>query len=203
MTHKWIALAAAAALVTSGCATKKYVGEQMVATQKQLTERIDEVEGQVEVNQTRLDEQEKMIESASKTAKDAFDRAVAAGQLAEGKFVYETTFTDDQIRFGSDKAELNDDAKANLDTFANGIKEKNDNVFIEIQGHTDSTGTEKHNYELGLARAEAVRLHLSGKHGFPLHRISVISYGESEPVADNKTKDGRQANRRVVIVVLQ
>jgi outer membrane protein OmpA-like peptidoglycan-associated protein len=203
MTPKWTVLAAAAALITSGCATKKYVEQQVVASQAQLGQRIDQVEGQVETNQSRLDEQQKLIDAASKTAKDAYDRAIAAGQLAEGKFVYETTFTDDQIRFSTDGAELDEQGKTNLDAFAEGIKSKNQNVFIEIQGHTDSTGTERHNYELGLARAEAVRRHLSNQHGFPLHRISVISYGEAEPIADNKTREGRAANRRVVIVVLQ
>ena len=203
MNTKWTAVALAAALATTGCATKKYVEQQVVATQEQMTQRIDQVEGQVEANQTRLDEQEQMIEDASKTAQDALDRAVAAGQLAEGKFIYEATFTDDQIHFETDEAELLGDAKAALDAFAAEIKGRNENVFIEIQGHTDSTGTDAHNYELGLDRAESVRRHLSSRHGFPLHRISVISYGESEPVADNESKEGRSANRRVVIVVLK
>lgn len=203
MNSKWIAVALMTALATSGCATKKYVEQQVTASKELVDERIDGVEGQVEANQTRLDEQETMIANASKSAQDAMDRAIAAGKLAEGKFVYETTFTDDQIHFESDGAQLSDSAMAALDEFAGPIKAKNDNVFIEIQGHTDSTGTDSHNYELGLQRAEAVRRHLSSKHGFPLHRISVISYGESEPIADNKTKEGRETNRRVVIVVLQ
>lgn len=203
MTQRYLTFALMAALLSTGCATKKYVDQQVVTSQEQMTERIDEVEGQVEANQTRLDEQEKMIENASKSAQDAYDRALAAGKLAEGKFIYETTFTDDQIRFKSDEAVLDDEAKVNLDAFAEEVKAKNENVFIEIQGHTDSTGTETHNYELGLERAEAVRRYLSSQHGFPLHRISVISYGESEPVADNKSREGRASNRRVVIVVLQ
>ncbi len=203
MNTKWTAVALAATLATTGCATKKYVEQQVATTQEQMTQRIDGVEDQVEANQTRLDDQEQMIEDASKTAQDALDRAVAAGRLAEGKFVYEATFTDDQIHFESDEAELLDDAKAALDAFAAMVKSKNENVYIEIQGHTDSKGSDAHNYELGLNRAEAVRRHLSSQHGFPLHRISVISYGESEPVADNDTEEGRLSNRRVVIVVLK
>ena len=203
MNTKWTAIALTAALATTGCATKKYVEQQVTTTQEQMTERIDQVEGQVEANQTRLDEQEQMIEDASKTAQDALDRAVAAGQLAEGKFVYEQTFTDEQIRFETDAAELAEEAQASLDTFAEQVKSRNENVFIEIQGHTDSTGSDAHNYELGLERAEAVRRHLSSKHEFPLHRISVISYGESEPIADNDSEEGRSSNRRVVIVVLK
>ncbi|MCB1036754.1 MAG: OmpA family protein [Acidobacteria bacterium] len=203
MNTKWTVLGLVVVFFTSGCATKKYVEQQVASSQEQVTQRIDQVEGQVEANQTRLDEQEKMIDDVSKTAQDALDRAVAAGQLAEGKFVYEATFTDDQIHFETNEAVLGDEAKAALDAFAREVKSKNENVFIEIQGHTDSTGSDSHNYELGLERAEAVRRHLSSQHGFPLHRISVISYGESEPVADNDTKEGRSANRRVVIVVLK
>ena len=56
---------------------------------------------------------------------------------------------------------------------------------------------------LGEKRAEAVRRYLSREQGLPLHRMSIISYGESEPIADNSTAAGRAHNRRVVLVVLQ
>jgi outer membrane protein OmpA-like peptidoglycan-associated protein len=81
------------------------------------------------------------------------------------------------------------------------LKAENQNVYLEIQGHTDSVGPEEYNFRLGLERAETVRRYLS-ESGIPLHRISVISYGEERPVATNKTKDGRSQNRRVVIQVL-
>lgn len=214
MSSRHLALATtlilASALVTSGCATKKYVKDQVTTSEQQTGKRIDQVEGQVESSQTKIDdhdrrlgEHDSRISSASKTAQDALERAEAAGKLAQGKFLYEVTFTDDQIQFASDKADLNDAAKATLDAFAADIKAKNQNVFIEIQGHTDGTGADTHNEELGLKRAESVRRYLSGQHGFALHRISVISYGESMPVADNKTPAGRAQNRRVVVVVLQ
>ncbi|MDY7093811.1 MAG: OmpA family protein [Acidobacteriota bacterium] len=200
---KWTALVLVAVLATTGCATKKYVGEQVSASEQQTSQRIEQVEGQVESNQTRLDEQEGNIEEASKTAQEALDRAIAAGKLAEGKFLYEASFTEDQVRFASDKAELDDSSRAALDAFAEKVKGENQNVYLEIQGHTDATGGDDHNYELGLERAETVRRYLNMEQGFPLHRMSVISYGESAPVGDNKTKEGRANNRRVVVVVLQ
>ena len=86
--------------------------------------------------------------------------------------------------------------------FAAQLKGNNQNVFIEIQGHTDNLGGDDYNEKLGEERAEAVRRYLS-KQGMPLHRMQVITYGEVEPVADNKTRDGRSQNRRVVLVVLQ
>ena len=74
-------------------------------------------------------------------------------------------------------------------------------MYLEIQGHTDSTGPDEYNYKLGEARAEAVRRYLS-KSGVALNRMSTISYGKDEPVDSNKTKEGRSKNRRVVVIVL-
>ena len=62
------------------------------------------------------------------------------------------------------------------------------NVFIEIEGHTDNVGSKEGNYELGLERAEAVKRYLYMQHQIPLHKISVISYGEEKPVAPNNTR---------------
>jgi len=200
-----ITAAAGLALIASGCATKKYVEGEIGG----VTKRVDDVQGQVEDNQTQLREHDTRISqnaassaAASKTAQEALDRAVAAGKLAEGKFLYETVLSDDAVKFGFDKTELSAEAKAALDAFAARLKTDNKNVYIEIQGHTDNVGSEEYNYMLGEKRAEAVRRYLSTV-GVPLHRMSVISYGETEPVADNSTREGRNQNRRVVLVVLQ
>ena len=75
-------------------------------------------------------------------------------------------------------------------------------VFIEVEGHTDSRGAASDNVRLGLERAEAVKRYVYENHKIPLHRVSVISFGEEKPVASNKTKEGRAQNRRVVIRVL-
>jgi outer membrane protein OmpA-like peptidoglycan-associated protein len=197
--------ALAVALLASGCATKKYVQQEVQG----VDQRVTDVEGQVEQAQTdirrneeELTRQREALAGASKTAREAYDRAVAAGELAEGKLLFEVAMTDDKVRFGFESSELSDEAKAFLDDFAEKLKAENKNVFIEVQGHTDSTGSEKYNYDLGLSRAEAVRRYLNLR-GIPLHRISVISYGETEPVADNGTREGRAQNRRVVLVVLE
>jgi outer membrane protein OmpA-like peptidoglycan-associated protein len=200
-----VAATSALALVASGCATKKYVEGEVAG----VSQRVDGVESQVEDTQTRLREHDTQISStktavveASRTAQDALARAQAAGKLAEGKFLYETVLSDDAVKFGFDRAELADEAKAALDAFADRLRTENKNVYVEIQGHTDNIGGEQYNLQLGEKRAEAVRRYLSTK-GVPLHRMSVISYGETEPVADNSGRDGRSQNRRVVLVVLQ
>lgn len=194
-----VALSLTALVGTTGCATKKYVKQETGA----VNTRVDDVQGQVEQTQTRLDTHDRQIGDVSKTAQDALRRAQEAGKLAEGKFLYETVLTDDKAKFAVDTADLSTEAQAAIDQFAEQLKSQNKNVYVEIQGHTDSTGSEKYNEELGLLRAEAVRRYLNQKHGFPLHRINVISYGETASVADNNTREGRSQNRRVALVVLQ
>jgi peptidoglycan-associated lipoprotein len=195
-----LSVSMAALLVgTTGCATKKYVRQETGA----VGTRVDNVQGQVEEAQTRLNTHERQIGEVSTTAQEALKRAQEAGKLAEGKFLYETVLTDDKVKFGFDTSDLSPEAQSAVDEFASQLKTQNKNVYIEIQGHTDSVGSETYNEELGLLRAEAVRRYLNQKHGFPLHRINVISYGESAAIADNTSRDGRSQNRRVALVVLQ
>jgi peptidoglycan-associated lipoprotein len=195
----------AAALATTGCATKKYVREQTQV----VDSRVNGVQGQVEEAQTRLATHDRQItevgataQTASKTAQEALQRAQEAGLLAQGKFLYETVLTDDKVKFGFNRKVLSPEAQAELDTFAEQLKGDNKGVYIEIQGHTDNVGGPAYNTQLGESRAEAVRDYLNKKHKFPLHRMNVISYGEEEPVADNANRDGRAQNRRVALVVL-
>lgn len=188
----------AAMAATTGCATKKYVRTETGA----VSTRVDEVQGQVEEAQTRLDTHDRQIGETSKTAQEALQRAQEAGKLAQGKLLYETVLSDDKVKFGFDTSDLSPEAEAALDAFAAQLTSENQNVYIEIQGHTDSVGSEKYNEELGMLRAESVRRYLNQKHSIPLHRINVISYGESASVADNATRQGRSQNRRVALVVL-
>ena len=193
-----------------GCASKGYVSQEVSREVATVHARVDDVEGQVEANQQRLDVQGERIEavsgvaeSASQTAREALDRAVNAGKLAEGKLLFETALTDDKVKFGFDEDTLSPEGKAALDEVAGQLVAANESVYVEIQGHTDATGTDDYNLELGFERAQAVLRYLNMRHGVPLHRMSAISYGESAPVADNSSRDGRVQNRRVVLVVLK
>jgi outer membrane protein OmpA-like peptidoglycan-associated protein len=185
----------------SGCATKTYVGEQVSKSSATSEKRINEVESQVEATQTRVKEHDSRIAELDKTTREALERAQAAGKLAEGKFVFSLVLSDDAVKFPVNKSALSQDAEDRLKDFAERLKSENKNVFLEIQGHTDSTGTPEFNMQLGEARAEAVRRFLN-RQGIALNRMSTISYGQDEPVDSNKTKDGRAKNRRVVVVVL-
>ena len=201
---QWTAMGGAlllGAFGLAGCATKRYVGDEVSKSSAAAERHISQVESQVEQTQTKVKEHDTKITELDKTTRDALERAQAAGKLAEGKFVYSLVLSDDAVKFPTDKFALSDEAKAKLDDFANRLKSENKNVYLEIQGHTDSTGGESYNLKLGEERAEAVRRYLNVK-GVALNRMSTISYGESEPVDDNKTKDGRAKNRRVVVIVL-
>jgi peptidoglycan-associated lipoprotein len=199
----------ALALGVSGCATKTYVQDQVGQASKATDAKVGEVQKQVEATQmdvaalkTSDGEQNAKLAQLSDTARDALTRAQEAGKLAKGKFLYEVTLTDDAVKFGFNRSELSAPAKAALDAFAEKIRNENKNVYVEIQGHTDSLGSAAYNLKLGQERAETVMRYLNMQHGFPLHRMNAISYGAAKPIADNKTKDGRAQNRRVTLVVL-
>ena len=193
----------AAGVAATGCATKKYVREEVGRETGAVHTRVDTLSGQVEEAQTQIRAHDEQIAQASRTAQEALQRAQEAGKLAEGKLLYETVLSDDKVRFGFDKSSLSDEARAALDQFAQPLVGNNEGVYIEIQGHTDSVGSDQYNEELGLERAEAVRRYLNMQHKLALHRMSVISYGESAPVTTNDGRDGRAQNRRVVLVVLK
>jgi outer membrane protein OmpA-like peptidoglycan-associated protein len=176
-----------AAASLGGCATKKFVREQTALVGTQVNARVDTTD--------------QHVAAVEGTAKDALDRATAAGKLAEGKFLYSEVLTDDSMKFGLNKADLSPEVQQRLDAFVDKLKNDNRNVYVEIQGHTDSTGAKDYNYKLGEERAEAVRRYLN-QHGVALNRLSTISYGPDAPVAPNDDKAGRQQNRRVVLIVM-
>ena len=194
---------AALALAVSACATKKSVQEQIAASQATTNQKIESVASQVEDLQQRQKQTDVKLEELSQSAQEALRRAQEAGVLAKGKVVFEQSFAEDRVKFKLDSAELDQNAKNALDEFAGRVKVLQEQYFIEIQGHTDDTGSEAHNEELGQRRAESVRRYLSREHKLPLNRMSTISYGDTLPVESNKTKAGRTANRRVVLVVLE
>lgn len=173
-----------------GCATQDYVDQHVHTVQGQ----VDALHGQVADHDAR-------ISAADRTAREALDRATAAGKLAEGKFLYSVVLSDDSIKFPVSASELSGEAKTRLGDLATKLKGDNRNVYLEIQGYTDATGAPARNLELGNERAEAVRRFLNGQ-GVALNRMATISYGQDNPVASNSSREGRSQNRRVVVVVL-
>jgi outer membrane protein OmpA-like peptidoglycan-associated protein len=107
---------------------------------------------------------------------------------------------DSGILFDVNKADLRPVARANLEELA-AILQKYEDTNILVEGHTDATGTDEHNMQLSRQRAESVRHHLVTL-GVSPSRFSIMGYGESQPVADNGTEAGRQANRRVELAIM-
>jgi peptidoglycan-associated lipoprotein len=186
-------------VAASGCATKGYVNRNVGG----VNEKVDGVSAEVEQTQERVRRNETQIASVDKKAGDAMTRAEAAEAAAKGKLIYSVTLSNDKVTFPKNRAIVSDDAKAMIDEAIVDLKTANKGVFFEIEGHTDSTGPEELNRRLGHERAEAVRDYLHNEHGIALNRMAVISYGEAKPVVDNKTRDNRAQNRRVVIEVLE
>jgi OOP family OmpA-OmpF porin len=102
--------------------------------------------------------------------------------------------------FDFDKAVLKPEAKEKLDDLVSKTKEINLEVIIAV-GHTDSVGTDAYNDKLSVKRAESIKTYLTSK-GVEANRVYTEGKGKKQPVADNKTAEGRAKNRRVEIEVV-
>jgi outer membrane protein OmpA-like peptidoglycan-associated protein len=105
----------------------------------------------------------------------------------------------EKILFGYDRSDLSGTAEGNLDKLVKVLNDYPD-TNIEIQGHTDSRGSDDYNMGLSERRAAAVSQYLRNK-GVASSRVTTKGYGESAPIADNNTDDGRSQNRRVTFLI--
>jgi outer membrane protein OmpA-like peptidoglycan-associated protein len=111
-----------------------------------------------------------------------------------------------EVYFEFAKSDIKPESYGVLDGAAKTIKTVfagNPDVKIEVQGHTDSVGSDKYNLNLSNERAGSVKEYLVINHGIDPQRLLARGYGESSPVASNKTESGRQKNRRVEFVVME
>ena len=200
----------AAGVALSGCAKKSFVQREV----GEISKKVDAVASEVEKTQARVQQSEVRIEAVDKSAQagvadakgsaqQAMSKAVDAEKAAKGKLIYTVTLSNDKVTFPVNKAAISDESKKLIDEAVAPLKAANKGVWFEIEGHTDSTGPEAYNMKLGEERAMAVRDYLAMTHGIALARLNVISYGPSKPVEDNKTKEHRAQNRRVVIKILE
>ena len=218
--HRWVFVVPvlALALGSSACASKKYVnsrvgdvndkvtamGTSLEKTQEHTRRneaRIGEVDQRAGAAQESADQARQDAAGAREAAADAAARAQAVDQ-ASRRLMYEVVLSEDKARFDSGRAVLTGEAREELDGLVRTVLDEARQVFIEIEGHTDSVGALSYNERLGLERAEAVKRYLYEQHHIPLHKMNVISFGETKPLAPNTTRNGRAQNRRVVVKVL-
>jgi outer membrane protein OmpA-like peptidoglycan-associated protein len=196
---------------STACATKKFVNTRVGEVNTKvdsLGRSVEETQERTRANEGRITEVDQKASAAGMTAEEARNAANTANtrvetlDAASKRLVYEVTLSEDKGNFRLNRVEIPDEAKAEIDNLVNQLKANPNGAWIEIEGHTDATGSKTYNMQLGEKRAEQVKRYLYEEHQVPLHKMNVISFGEEKPVSPNNTRDGRAQNRRVVIKVL-
>jgi outer membrane protein OmpA-like peptidoglycan-associated protein len=207
---------------TTACATKKFVrteveavgtrvetlSQSLESTQEATRQNAEQLK-QVDARLTqKTDEVGIWAKEAQTSATNANNAAAAAAKRAEAvdvaskRLVFEVVISEDQGGFKFGSAELPEPVQSRIDQMIADLKANPRGNYVEIEGHTDSSGDKMTNQRIGEARAEAVKRYLYEAHQVPLHKINVISWGEDKPVSPNNTREGRSQNRRVVIRIL-
>ncbi|HEX7713918.1 MAG TPA: OmpA family protein, partial [Bacillota bacterium] len=116
--------------------------------------------------------------------------------LKQGKYISHG------IRFDPGMAQIKEESYSVLKQIA-GVLQDNPDVKLMIVGHTDNTGTVENNQKLSLTRADNVKEYLISRFKVPADRLQTSGKGDSEPITDNKTADGKALNRRVEFIRVQ
>jgi outer membrane protein OmpA-like peptidoglycan-associated protein len=125
--------------------------------------------------------------------------------LNRGAVIYVKVINGNRFNLGFDTSDLSPEAERALDEFASKaelLKAKHGSIYIEIQGHTDTSGSTAYRKELGLLMAESAFYYLAGRYELIAgDKTCISSYGSSINIADNSTREGRAKNRRLVLIV--
>ncbi len=179
--------------------TKKGLQQAQQGLQQAQGE-LNKTKAQLNMTAEQLAAEKKAREAAEKRARDAMDKLAVAAALAVKEEPRGTVITiPGAVLFATNKYELLPAARQKLDAVAEALKNQEDHKMI-VEGYTDSQGTETSNLELSQARAQSVRDYLVSR-GVAAGQISATGLGQSKPVGDNRTAEGRAQNRRVEIIV--
>jgi len=170
--------------------------------------RLSEVEQNAQKLSGQLDELAAVSNAArggAKAAQETADSAVAGVNATNERISALDDYTPQEtaaVNFRTGSAVLLPDAKTKLDEIA--TKALNAKAYVvEVTGHADATGNANFNRQLSQRRADAVIRYLVEQHKIPLRRIiTPYGFGATEPIADNKTREGRSQNRRVEVKIL-
>lgn len=216
-----LALFSAFALLTTGCATKKYVAKAV----HPLEIHLNRVDKDTQQNGQDIKDLDAKTERGISNAQESADKASQAAQLADqhaqtaqttaeqgvsdAKTAKEVAENVDNyqpnqkvaVLFPFNSAKLTKEARENLDQFAQAIQAQKHYV-IQVQGYTDKIGPESYNLELSRRRADAVVRYLTLNYSIPLVRVYMLGYGKASPTAPNNTREGRKENRRVQLTLM-
>lgn len=204
-------------MLSYGCATKKYVRQRIDERVAPLESRTGELEetsrrnsadiqrlnSEVSDAKARADRAQTTADSATVKATEAGNKATQVNQRVDtliqniDSYSLQKTVT---VNFVLNKDTLDDAAMATLDALAAELVGKKGFV-LDIQGYTDSTGSDAKNQGLSDRRARTVYQYLAMK-GLPLFRMNLLGFGKAMPVADNTTREGRAENRRVEVRIM-
>jgi len=144
------------------------------------------------------------VDQRTGQARSTADRAVnevnVLGQRFQNRNMYNVT-DEKSIQFKFDSAKIDQTFMSALDEVAAALAQ-NPDAFVVLEGRTDAVGDKDYNVRLGERRIEAVRRYLAVDKGVPVYKIHEISFGSEKPIAENKTKDGREKNRAVTMSVM-
>jgi outer membrane protein OmpA-like peptidoglycan-associated protein len=139
----------------------------------------------------------KAADGAKSLAQQGLDANAQLARTVDAMNKYQVLKTE-TVLFAVNQSKLTDDAKSQLEELAKST-EGLDRYVIEVQGFTDKTGSSSINDRLSEARAQEVARYLAAEHKIPVRSISLLGEGYTQPVADDKTREGRKLNRRVEI----
>lgn len=203
-------LAVGSLVFSSGClATQDWVKEQLFPVEKRVSEteagltkvngRVSGLEGRVETMSAQIANLDSRLNQTNAKADQALenlqklkvDRKLVL-DMKQGGF------------FNSNSTVLSNQAKQEIDSFLSDVVGQAggmSGLFFVVAGHTDNAGGEKYNYDLARIRAENAAVYLTTQKKVDPGQVFVMSYGETVPVADNRTDAGRAKNRRVELLV--
>ncbi len=166
----------------------------------------DQKAGQAQQAATAADQRAGQAQQAAQAANQAVQQANTRITTVENRFNsidnYAAAGQPVGVTFAVNSANLSDQARGSLDGVAGQVANQTAGYLVEIQGFTDSNGSENFNIGLSQRRADAVLRYLVSKN-VSLSRISVVGLGEDKPVADNTTRQGREQNRRVEVRIFR
>lgn len=176
--------------------TERSLGELSAVT-TYAHQRTDGNTAQVATLAERVTQAERRMDALSSQVREALAASQQDYIRLHGKVVHTVKLTEDKTLYPINSPELGSGDRAKLDALAGRLKGMQDDYHLDIQGHTDNLGTDDNNYALGMARAGVVKRYLHEQGGIPLSRMSVISYGATNPLTASS-----QGNRRIVLNLL-